>query len=138
MASYSGDVAEKDDQGVHVLSAKKDGGEDSSRTPHGGDTVEDPPPLQFTGSDSKKRKTKAKISDKSRKLNLTDSSTMTSAEQELWQKLEGTMSAKQTQVLHVLEEFGIADVEPQSDALEEQIWRVVQGEITFQEAVDLV
>lgn len=82
-----------------------------------------------------KKRSKAEISPK---IHLTDNATLTPAELELWENLERTMSAKQTQVLQVLEDFGIADVEPQSDELEEQIWRVVQGEITFQEAVDLV
>lgn len=76
--------------------------------------------------------------EKPAKLHVTDGAATRPAEEQLWQKLENTMTAKQVHVLQVLEDFGIADVEPESDALEEQIWKVVQGELTFQEAVDLV
>jgi hypothetical protein len=57
----------------------------------------------------------------------------------LWARLESVMLSKQSHVQQILEEFGIAaDVLPDSDLLEEQMWRVVQGEITLPEATDLV
>ena len=59
-------------------------------------------------------------------------------EKELWDKLELVMAARQFHVQKVMEEFGVADVPPNSDELEEQVWKVVQGEITMQEATDLV
>lgn len=62
----------------------------------------------------------------------------TEQEEDLWRQVENIMSNKQEQVLCVLEDFGIADIEPSSDALEEQIWRVVQGETSLQEVMDLV
>ena len=61
-----------------------------------------------------------------------------SKEQDLWQKVESIMAARQSQVQQALEEFGISDVQPSSDQLEEQVWKVVQGELTQQEAADLV
>ena len=59
-------------------------------------------------------------------------------ERQLWRDLEGVMAARQSQVLQVLEEFGVGDVPPSTDPLEEQVWRVVQGELTMQEAAELV
>ena len=73
------------------------------------------------------------------RLDSTERSDSSRAEQRLWQEVEGIMAAKRCQVQQVLEEFGISDVQPSStQQLEEQVWRVVQGEITLQEAADLV
>lgn len=61
------------------------------------------------------------------------------AEKGLWERLEHVMAAKQSHVQQVLEEFGIvSDVPPDSDPLEEQMWQIVQGEISMQDVSDLV
>lgn len=57
---------------------------------------------------------------------------------ELWKKAESVMAARKSSVREVMEEFGIADVPPVTDELEEQLWQVVEGELTLQEAADLV
>ena len=73
------------------------------------------------------------------RLDSTECSDSSRVEQRLWQEVEGIMAAKRCQVQQVLEEFGISDVQPSStQQLEEQVWRVVQGELTLQEAADLV
>ncbi|KAL8570876.1 hypothetical protein ACOMHN_023549 [Nucella lapillus] len=56
----------------------------------------------------------------------------------LWKGAEGVMGARRSRVREVMEEFGVADVAPASDQLEEELWRVVEGESTLQEAADLV
>lgn len=59
-------------------------------------------------------------------------------EQDLWEQAEKIMLAKHPQVIKVLEDFGIANVKPATDVMEEQLWQVVLREITFHEASDLV
>lgn len=58
--------------------------------------------------------------------------------EELWQKAEGVMAAQKSRVREVMEEFGVGEVAPVSQQLEQELWQVVQGELTLQEAADLV
>lgn len=61
------------------------------------------------------------------------------AEKGLWETLERVMASRRARVQQSLEEFGIvADVSPNSDLQEEQMWRVVQGELNGQGMADLV
>lgn len=57
-------------------------------------------------------------------------------EDKLWKKVETVMKKKKAHVISVLEDHGIGDADGESDGEEEEIWKMIQGDIPY--TLDLV
>jgi hypothetical protein len=62
---------------------------------------------------------------------LTDDPHMQRQMNELWQRLEGTLTDKADDVRRTMEDYGIGDGDKDSDTDEGQIWRMVQGDAPY-------